>query len=395
MDFLRNVTVLDVSQVLAGPFAAMVLGDLGCDVIKVEPLAGEAMRHSFGDPAAWGEPPAFLGLNRNKRSIAVNLKSDAGRSVFHRLAARADVVIQNYRPGVAERLGIGYAQLRPLNEGLVYCSISGFGTSGPYAARSGYDMTAQAMSGIMSVTGEPGGPPCRAGIPVADIGAGLFALSGILASLAARRETGRGGLVETNLMEAALAYGVWEATQYWFSGEVPTALGSGHRMNAPYQAFRCRDGFVTIGANNQDTWVRLCEALGHPEWTADPRFTTAQQRMAHLDALVPAIEASIADMTKTQVEALLERHKIPVGAVRGFHEVLDEAESAEDGMVYHAEYDGAPVKYLGSPLRIDGARIRGAGRRPPRLGEHTDEVLRALGLSAGEIGALRAQQAVG
>lgn len=394
MNFLKNVTVLDVSQVLAGPFAGMLLGDLGCDVIKVEPLNGEAMRHSFGNPAAWGEPPAFLSLNRNKRSIALDLKSDEGRTVFHRLAARSDVVIQNYRPGVAERLGIGYEQLKALNRGLVFCSISGFGSSGPYATRSGYDMIAQAMSGIMSVTGEPGRAPVRCGVPIADIGAGLFAVSGILASLTSREESGLGGLVETNLMESALAYAVWEATQYWFSGEVPTALGSGHRMNAPYQAFRCLDGFVTIGANNQKTWIRLCEVLGHPEWADDGRFESATHRMAHLDELVAEIEAAIADKTKSEVATLLERYRIPVGPVRGFDEVLDEVENTEDGMVQYAKYDGAAVKYLGSPLRLNGARI-GNGRRPPRLGEHTDEVLSWLGFSIEEVDELRAHSAVG
>ena len=391
---MTDVTVLDVSQVLAGPFAAMLLGDLGCDVIKVEPVEGEAMRHSFGSLASWGETPGFLSVNRNKRSIGVDLKSDEGRAVFRRLATHADVVIQNFRPGVAERLGISYEQLRPLNEGIIVCAISGFGASGPHATRSGYDMIAQAMSGIMSVTGEPGGPPCRCGVPVADIGAGLFAASGVLAALISREQTGRGSLVETNLLESALAYAVWESTQYWCSGEVPTALGSGHRMNAPYQAYRCRDGFVTIGANNESTWERLCEALDHVEWARDPQFRSAEYRMANKEVLAAKIEAAIADRTKSEVEELLERHKVPAGAVRTFDEVLTEAENAEDGMVQHAVYSGEAVKYLGSPLKFDQARI-GDGKRPPRLGEHTDEVLGWLGMSVAEIRDLRARRAVG
>lgn len=391
---MNDVTVLDLSQVLAGPFAAMLLGDLGCDVIKVEPIDGEAMRHSFGSLAAWGETPGFLSVNRNKRSIAIDLKSADGLAVFHRLAAHADVVIQNFRPGVALRLGIGYEQLEPLNPRLVFCAISGFGATGRYAMRSGYDMIAQAMSGIMSVTGEPGGPPSRSGVPVADIGAGLFAVAGILSALISREQTGHGSLVETNLLESALAYAVWESTQYWSSGDVPAALGSGHRMNAPYQAYRCLDGYVTIGANNEATWKRLCEALGHLEWADDPRFLRAEQRIVHKQALATEIEAAIARKTKVQVEELLERFKVPAGAVRTFDEVLTDAENEDDAMVQHAVYSGQAVKYLGSPLKVNHARI-GAGQQPPLLGEHTDEVLAWLGLSAAEIQDLRLRRAVG
>jgi formyl-CoA transferase len=391
---MADVTVLDVSQVLAGPFAAMLLGDLGCDVIKVEPIEGEAMRHSFGSLAPWGETPGFLSVNRNKRSIGIDLKSDRGRQVFYRLAARADVVIQNFGPGVAERLGISYEQLRPHNEGLIVCAISGFGSSGPHAKRSGYDMIAQAMSGIMSVTGQPGDAPSRCGVPVADIGAAMFAVSGILAAIISREQTGHGSLVETNLLDSALAFAVWESTQYWNSGTVPTALGSGHRMNAPYQAFRCLDGYVTIGANNEATWKRFCDALDHTEWASDPRFSSAEERILHKEALATEIEGAIAGSTKLEVEELMDRHNIPAGAVRTFDEVLTEAENDEDGMVQHAVYAGEAARYLGSPLRFNGTRI-GAGTQPPLLGEHTDDVLASLDLSAAEIQGLRAQRAVG
>ena len=393
MKSLKNVTVIDVSQVLAGPFAAMLLGDLDCDVIKVEPVEGEAMRRSFGSFASWGETPGFMSVNRNKRSIALDLKSDQGRAVFYQLAGRADVVIQNFGPGVAERLGISYEQLRPYNKELIYCSISGFGASGPYATRSGYDIIAQAMSGIMSVTGERDGVPCKCGVPLADIGAGLFAVSGILAALISRDQTGVGSLIETNLLESALAYAVWESTQYWSSGEVPAAEGSGHRMNAPYQAFRCRDGFVTIGANNKKTWERLCEALGHLEWSNDPRFRSAEERLAHKEELATAIEMAIAGKTRSEVEALLEGFRVPVGAVRSFDEVLNDAENAEDGMVQQAVYHGEAVKYLGSPLRLNGVRI-GNGKPPPRLGESTDEVLSWLGITPEDISDLRAHNVV-
>ncbi|MGD9961392.1 CaiB/BaiF CoA transferase family protein [Nocardioides sp.] len=391
---LSEVRVLDVSQVLAGPFAAMMLGDLGCDVIKIEPPEGEAMRSSFGSVAAWGETPGFLSMNRNKRSVALDLKAEEGLSVFHRLAATSDVVIQNFRPGVAQRLGISYDHLKAVNPGIICCSISGFGSVGPNSTRSGYDMIAQAVSGIMSITGEPGRPPVRAGVPLADIGAGLFAVSGVLSALIDREQSGVGCEVEASLYDSALSYAVWEATQYWYSGEVPAALGSGHRMNAPYQAFRCADGYVTIGANNNRTWGRLCDALGHPEWQEDPRLVTAEERLRHTDVLTEKIEATIAHRMRDEVETLLATYSVPAGAVRAFDEVLDAEEAADDGMVQHGEYAGREVRYLGSPIKINGRRIR-QDRRPPTRGEHSDGVLGELGLTVDEIGALRSAGVLG
>jgi formyl-CoA transferase len=387
---LSGVRVLDVSQVLAGPFTSMLLADLGCDVIKIEPPEGEAMRSSFGSVAEWGETPGFLSMNRNKRSVAVDLKSEEGLSVFRKLVETADVVVQNFRPGVAQRLGIGYQDLRRVNPRIICCSISGFGSVGPNATRSGYDMVAQAVSGIMSITGEPGEAPCRAGVPVADIGAGLFAATGVLSALIGRAKTGVGCEVEASLYDSALAYTVWEATQYWYTGEVPRALGSGHRMNAPYQAFRCADGYVTIGANNNRTWGRLCEALEHPEWRDDPRLVTAEVRLRHTDVLTEKIEAALADLDRDAVEVLLERFLVPVGAVRGMDEVLDAEEQVDGGMVLHSNYAGGSVRYLGSPIKLNGARVTGDGRRPPRLGEHVDELLTELGFDAEQIDTLRA-----
>jgi crotonobetainyl-CoA:carnitine CoA-transferase CaiB-like acyl-CoA transferase len=386
---LAGVRVLDVSQVLAGPFTSMVLADLGCDVIKIEPPEGEAMRSSFGSIAAWGETPGFLSMNRNKRSVAIDLKSEEGLAVFRELVKTADVVVQNFRPGVAKRLRISYQDLRSVNPRIICCSISGFGSTGPLATRSGYDMIAQAMSGIMSITGEPGQAPCRAGVPVADIGAGLFAAAGVLGALIGREKTGVGCEVEASLYDSGLAYTVWEATQYWYTGEVPQALGSGHRMNAPYQAFECADGYVTIAANNNRTWARLCDALEHPEWVDDPRLVTAEVRLRHTDVLTEKIEAAIAGMDRVAVEVLLERFQVPVGAVRSMDEVLDAEELVDGGMVQHGDYAGGAVRYLGSPIKLDGHRITGDGRRPPRLGEHVDEVLAELGFDAEQISRLR------
>ncbi len=393
MKSLRDVRVIDVSQVLAGPFAAMMLGDLGCDVIKVEPPAGEATRHSFGTPASWGETPGFLSVNRNKRSMTLDLKSDRGQAIFHKLVARSDVVIQNFGPGVAERLGIAYEQLRSFNEKLVFCPISAFEPSGPYARRTAYDIIAQAMSGIMSVTGEAGGAPCRCGVPVADIGTGLVAAFGILAALVSREETGRGCVVQTNLLDSSLAFAVWDQGQYWYHGEVPKPFGSGHPLNAPYQAFRCADGYVTIGANNESLWQRFCEALKHPEWEKDPRFEFAAQRVLHREELVAEIESALANKKRSEVEQALEPFGVPVGAVRTFDEVFDGEEHAVDGMVQEAQYSGRTVKFLGSPLKFNGSRIK-TWRPPPGLGEHTDEILTWLGLAAEEVEDLRSKGVV-
>jgi crotonobetainyl-CoA:carnitine CoA-transferase CaiB-like acyl-CoA transferase len=387
---LKDVKVIDVSQVLAGPFAAMMLGDLGADVIKVEPPEGDAIRRSFGTTAEWGETPGFMSVNRSKRSISLDLKTARGLEIFQQLAARCDVVIQNFRPGVAQRLGISYEQLKPLNERLIYCSISGFGSTGPFSDRAGYDIIAQAMSGIMSVTGEAGGAPCRCGVPVADLSTGIFATVGILGALARREQTGLGGLVENSLLDSALAYSVWEATRYWSSGEVAGPQGSGHHMNAPYQAYRCADGYVTIGANNERLWGRLCRALGHPEWQEDPRFNTAPLRVKHMDELAAEIERAIAGKKRSAVEDLLLRSDVPVGAVRSYDEVLDGEEALDGGMVQHAVYKGRPVRFLASPIKFDGTRI-GAQARPPELGEHTDQVLSWLGFSDTEIGALHSR----
>jgi formyl-CoA transferase len=390
---LDDIRVLDVSQVLAGPFAAMMLGDLGCDVIKVEPPGGDAVRRSFGTTAESGETPAFMSVNRSKRSICLDLKNPRGLDIFYRLAERSDVVIENFRPGVAQRLGISYEHLKPLNDRLVYCSISGFGSSGPYADRPGYDMIAQAMSGIMSVTGEPGGDPCRCGVPIADLSTGIFAAVGILGALAKREQTGVGGLVEVSLLDSALAYAVWEATRYWSRGEVPGPLGSGHHMSAPYQAYRCADGYVTVGANTERLWANLCVALGHPEWQQDPRFDTARKRVEHAKELAAEIEKAIAQKTRAEVEDMLLKFGVPVGAVRRYDEVLDGEEALEGGMVQHATYGGQPVRLLASPIKLNGKRI-GMDSRPPQLGEHSVDVLEWLGFTTEEIDDLRAQGVV-
>jgi len=253
---LDGIRVIDLTQVMAGPYCCMLLGDMGADVIKVEPPGGEASRH-VAFQIAPGVSGPFLAVNRNKRGLTLDLKRPEAVAVLTRLVATADVLVENYRPGVARRLGIDDETLRQINPRLVYCSISGFGQTGPYADRGGYDLIAQGMSGIMSATGSPDGPPVKVGVPITDLGAGLFGVFGILCALRARRVTGRGQLVDTSLFEAGLALSAWEATEYWYTGQIPRRLGTAHRLNAPYQAFRASDGRFTVGAANSRLWPRL------------------------------------------------------------------------------------------------------------------------------------------
>ena len=302
---LDGIVVLDVTQVMAGPYCAMLLSDMGARVIKVEPPDGDSTRAMAG--ARGGDNPAFGAVNRGKLGVVLDLSQEAGRDVFFRLARQSDILIENFRPGVMKRLGLDYPTLALENPRLIYASISGFGQTGPDASRGGFDLVAQGMSGIMSVTGEADGPPTKAGIPITDLGAGLFALAGILAALHWRTASGRGQHVDTSLFEAGLALSVWEATEYFSGRGVPARLGSAHRMVAPYQAFRCLDGHINIGAANDRTFTKLAGALGHPEWVSDERFASATARVANRAALADLIEAVTITRTARRVDTRLRR----------------------------------------------------------------------------------------
>jgi len=287
---LEGVRVLDLSQVMAGPFCAMLLADMGAEVIKVEPPDGDSSRQLGADPAArrQRESPSFWAVNRNKRGIAVNLKDPRGVAVCERLAAGADILVENFRPGTLDRLGLGYERLRSLNPGLIYASISGYGQTGPLAHQGGFDLVAQGESGIMSVTGLPDGQPVKCGIPICDLGAALFATYAILSAYIYRSRIGEGQRVETSLVEAGIALSVWEATEYFTTGETPKPTGSAHRMTAPYQAFRCQDGHITIGAANQRTWERLCKALGLEALSnAGFPLSTPRYQVRRVESLAP------------------------------------------------------------------------------------------------------------
>lgn len=376
MHALEGMRVIDLTQVMAGPFCTMLLADLGADVVKVEPkTGGDQTRHSWGRSGKGDDGPAFFALNRNKRSVTLDLRSEEGKEDFLTLVRTADVVVENFRPGVVDRLGIGYETLREINPGIIYASISGFGQTGPYAHRPGYDLIAQGMAGIMGITGHPDAPPAKAGVPVADLGSGLFAVYGILGAYIHKMRTGEGQRLETSLYDAAVALTVWEATEYWASGQVPQRTGSSHRMSAPYQAFRTADGWMTIGANNQRLWNFLCEALDLPELAEDERFATNPARMRNKAELAAVIEEVLADHgTDYWVDHLLAGG-VPAGPIRSYDEVLDDEHTKARELVQTIPHPvEGEVQTLGFPVKF--SRTPASTRRhPPLLGEHQDELL--------------------
>jgi crotonobetainyl-CoA:carnitine CoA-transferase CaiB-like acyl-CoA transferase len=375
---LDGVVVLDLTQVMAGPFCTMLLGDLGADVIKVEPPEGDLSRRMGGARLRLrGDDQApFLALNRNKRSVVLDLKRADERARLLELAAAADVMVESFRPGVVRRLGVDYEAIALVNPGIVYASISGFGQTGPYADRPGFDLIAQGMAGVMSVTGEGGGEPVKCGVPIADLAAGLYASNGILAALLARARTGFGQYIETSLFEAALALSVWETTEYWATGDAPRPCGSAHRLNAPYQAFRTADGYITIAALTAGQWTGLCRVLGRDDLAADARFATNEARMADLPSLVGEMETALAAATTdTWVERLLAAG-VPAGPILDYRQVFDDPHTIARGMIESIEHPvEGRIRTLGFPLGLSGTppRVR---RPPPLLGEHTTEVLR-------------------
>src|SRR4051812_47595065 len=317
---LAGVRVLDLTQVMAGPFCAMQLCDMGADVIKVEPPEGDSTRRMSG--AVGSDSHSFNAVNRGKRGIVLDLKSAPAREACLRLIRRADVVIENFRPGVMRRFGLDYETLAPASPGLIYASISGYGQTGPEAAKGGFDLVAQGASGLMSVTGEPGGRPVKVGVPITDLGAALFATSAILAALLFRTRTGRGQYIDTSLLDAAVALSVWESAEYFRGAGVPGPMGSAHRMSAPYQMVRCADGYITLAAANDRLFARLCEVLGHPEWRADVRYVNDTSRVKHREELARDIESITVQHRRSHWIALFEQHGVPCGPINTYAQVF-------------------------------------------------------------------------
>lgn len=382
---LDGVRVLDLTSVMAGPYCAMVLGDLGADVVKIESFPdGDASRRF--DPKVNGESYCFAVLNRNKRSLALDLKDPRGKEAVLRLAARADVVMENFRPGVVRRLGLDHASLARVNPAIIYASMSGFGQTGPYSQRGGYDIIAQGMSGIMMMTGYPGGRPAKVGIAMNDIASGVTALYGILAAYIGRLRTGDGRYLETSLLEAGLAWTPWEFGAWAGSGEVPTATGTRHRRSAPYQAYRTQDGYVTVGAGNEKLWrdfcTRVCE---RPQWLTDPRYATGPARLANVDDLERDIEAVLASAPTAHWVERLEAAGVPGGPVYRYEETLADPHVAARRMVVEIDHPViGPMKTLGLPIKASSDLLE--IRRPaPVLGQHSAQILGELGYRRDEI----------
>ena len=388
MSALSDVRVLELTQVMAGPFCGQVLADMGADVIKVEPPGGDSTRRSLGFRMGGDDTAAFLAVNRNKRSLTLDLKRPAHVEAFHRLARDADVVLENNRPGVAARLGVDWETLREVNPRLVYASISGFGQTGPYSQRPGYDLIAQGLAGVMSVTGEPEGNPVKSGIPIGDLSAGLFCAVAILSALHARERTGRGQYIDTSLFEGALALSIWETAELWATGRVPGKLGSAHRLTAPYQALRTADGYITVGGNNQPLWERLCAAIGREDLASDERFATNDDRMANVGELVEELEDALSSRGTDEWVAALVEGGVPCGPIHDYAEVFaDEHTQAREMEVTVEHPVEGTVRALGIPVKLSDTP--GAVRRPaPLLWQHTEEILREAGFSQEEIASL-------
>jgi crotonobetainyl-CoA:carnitine CoA-transferase CaiB-like acyl-CoA transferase len=388
---LAGIRLLDVTQVMAGPFCSMLLADLGADVIKIEPPGtGDQTRGAMGFKMKGPDSMGFLNLNRNKRSLTLNLKSDAGRTLFKRLAATADVLVENYRPGVMARLGLDYATLAADNPGLIYASISGFGQSGPWASRPGFDLMAQAMSGVMSVTGHPGGPPVKAGVPVADIGCALFATYAILAAYIGREKSGKGQYIDASLFDAALAFSIWDISDYWGTGRVPTPVGTSNRMSAPYQAVEAADGYFVMGATNDKLWRLLCDVLDRKELPEDPRFATIVDRLANRELLIAELEKTFRTKKAEEWVALLLAAGIPAGRMNSYPEAFESAHATHRQMRLDIPHpiEGS-VPNIGFPVKLS-ATPQQVRMHPPLLGEHNEQILAELGVKPEEIESLRA-----
>ncbi len=371
---LDGLFVLDLTSHLSGPYAAMMLADHGADVVKIEPPgAGDSARGM--PPFVNGESAPFMIWNRNKRGIVLDLKADADREALLGLVDRADVLIENYRPGVMERLGLGWPVLQARNPRLIYAAISGFGRTGPYRDRGGFDLMTQGMSGLMSVCGPADGPPHRLPIAISDVAAGMFLAFGIVAALEARHRTGRGQLVETSLLEAATSLGVYEAAHYFATGTRPERIGQKHRASAPYQVFETQDGYITIGGAQQKFFETLCRLVGAPELKDDPRFRRNADRVANNDALVALLQERLRTRKSAEWLAMLDEAAIPAGPVLHYDEVLTDPQIVARDMVAATEHPViGPFRTLGVPVKM--SETPGAVRRAaPRLGEDTDEVL--------------------
>lgn len=391
---LAGMRVIELAHIMAGPVCGLMLADMGADVVKVEKPTGDDSRR-FVPPEIEGESAAYMMMNRNKRGIALNLKDPEATTVLQKLLSEADVVIENYRKGTMEKLGLSYEELAKVNPRLIYCEISGFGRTGPYAERGGFDLIAQGMSGLMSITGEgPGRPPVKVAAPISDINAGILAAMGISAAYSNMLKTGQGQKVDTSLFEAAIVQTYWQSAISFATGQKPEPLGSAHPLNAPYQSFQTSDGWINVGAANQSNWLRFLEVIEAPELNDDPRFSSNHERMKHLPELVEILNGYMNTDTTDNWLDRMERANLPAGPVNDILQMHADPQALARDMIVEVEHETAgPVKTIGHPVKFSRTPARVA-HAAPRLGQHSREVLAEIGYDSGQIEALIASEAV-
>jgi crotonobetainyl-CoA:carnitine CoA-transferase CaiB-like acyl-CoA transferase len=391
---LEGVKVLDLTNVMAGPYCAMVLGDMGAEIIKIENFPEGDTSRRF-EPQVNGESYCFAVLNRNKKSLAVDMKNPRGKAIIMKLGEQADIVLENFRPGVVRKLGIDYDSFKARNPGLIYASMSGFGQTGPYGKKGGFDIIAQGMSGIMMMTGYPGGRPAKVGIAMNDIASGVTALYGILGAYIGRLRHGSGQYLETSLLEAGLAWSIWEFGAFFGSGEIPVATGTRHRRSAPYQAYRSKDGYVTVGASSEKLWRNFCTMVcAKPEWMTDPRFSSLALRLANVDELEKEIEKVLGTEPTAHWVERMDAAQVPGGPVYGYEQILKDPHIKARQMVVDIEHPKiGPMKTLGLPIKSTG-ELTAIRRAAPWLGQHSEEVLLEMGYGTAEVKALFADGVV-
>jgi len=388
---LTGLKVLDLTEHMAGPFCTMILADLGAEVVKLErPGKGDSVR-------AWGDGkernPYFRYINRNKKGITLDYKQPEGKSLFLRLVEGVDVLVENYRPTVLPRAGLGFEDLQGVNPRLIYAQLSGLGYDGPHAGRGGFDLIAQGMGGIMHVTGEPDGPPTSVGLPICDLGTGMWAVQVILAAIYERWHTGKGRLVECSLLETGIGFSSWTSAQWLADHEEPTRQGSRHRQNAPYQRMQTKDGYLMVGAAGEAIWARCAAALGHAEWCDDPRFATNQARMANRDALEDVMNAVLTTKTTKDWVEVFEAAGVPCGPVYDYAQMFADPQVRHRGLVqYASDPELGEVPHIRTPIRIgEGVRVRTVA---PKLGQHNAEIFGRLGVTEAGLEELRAKRVV-
>lgn len=382
---LRGAKILDASQIMAGPYCTMVLADLGAEVTKIEKVKGGDDSRQMG-PYINGESTCFFQINRNKKSIALDLKTAEGKEIFYELVKEADIVVENYRPGVTKSLGIDYETVKQLNDGIIYCSISGYGQTGPYSHKGGFDLVAQGMTGLMSMTGEPGGRPLKSGVAVYDIGAGITATYAILAAYIHKLQTGKGQMIDISLAECGLPWFTWEAGAYFANKTIPQPTGWRHRVSAPYQAIKAQDSYMMVGCANQRTWEKFAtQVLKKPEWLIDERYLTNTLRHVHVEELEAEIEQITMQQPAKYWIAKCEEAGVPAGPINDFGEAVNNEHYLAREMIQEIEHPViGKMKVIGSPTKFSETKVE-IKAPAPLLGQHSEEVLKKIGFSSEKI----------